>query len=53
MAKCGPEKDVETKAAFVVLKRALELETESRYQQALACYQEGLDMLMKIMKGER
>ncbi|XP_073906446.1 MIT domain-containing protein 1 isoform X4 [Castor canadensis] len=50
MAKCGPEKDVETKAAFVVLKRALELETESRYQQALACYQEGLDMLMKIMK---
>ncbi|XP_020007849.1 MIT domain-containing protein 1 isoform X3 [Castor canadensis] len=53
MAKCGPEKDVETKAAFVVLKRALELETESRYQQALACYQEGLDMLMKIMKGTK
>ncbi|XP_073095986.1 MIT domain-containing protein 1 isoform X3 [Manis javanica] len=38
-------------AAVVVLKRAVELDSESRYQQALVCYQEGIDLLLQVLKG--
>lgn len=40
-------------AAVVVLKRAVELDSESRYQQALVCYQEGIDLLLQVLKGEQ
>ncbi|XP_024599629.1 MIT domain-containing protein 1 isoform X1 [Neophocaena asiaeorientalis asiaeorientalis] len=40
-------------AAVTVIKRALELESESRYPQALVCYQEGIDMLLQVLKGTK
>ena len=40
-------------AAVTVIKRALELESESRYPQALVCYQEGIDLLLQVLKGEQ
>ncbi|KAI5125217.1 MIT domain-containing protein 1 isoform X1 [Manis pentadactyla] len=40
-------------AAVVVLKRAVELDSESRYQQALVCYQEGIDLLLQVLKGAK
>nr|XP_004669842.1 MIT domain-containing protein 1 [Jaculus jaculus] len=53
MAKASPSQDPQTVAAFTVLKRALELDGESRYQQALVCYQEGIDLLLQIQKGTK
>ncbi|KAM9038819.1 MIT domain-containing protein 1 isoform X2 [Sarcophilus harrisii] len=37
-------------AASTLLKRAVELDSTSRYQEALVCYQEGIDMLMQVLK---
>lgn len=53
MAKSSLGQDSESTAAVAVLKRAVELDAESRYQQALVCYQEGIDMLLQVLKGER
>lgn len=53
MAKSSLGQDSDSTAAVAVLKRAVELDAESRYQQALVCYQEGIDMLLQVLKGER
>lgn len=53
MAKFGLGSDPETAAAVTVLTRAVQLDSESRYQQALVCYQEGIDLLLQILKGEQ
>ncbi|XP_077605308.1 MIT domain-containing protein 1 isoform X2 [Crocuta crocuta] len=53
MASSGQELGVESTAAFKVLKRAVELDSESRYQQALVCYQEGIDLLMQVLRGTK
>ncbi|KAF3826848.1 hypothetical protein GH733_009373 [Mirounga leonina] len=53
MAKSGKELDPQSVAAFTVLKRAVELDSESRYQQALVCYQEGIDLLMQVLRGTK
>lgn len=52
MAKSNLGQDPDSSAAVAVLKRAVELDAESRYQQALVCYQEGIDMLLQVLKGE-
>lgn len=52
MAKSSLGQDPDSSAAVAVLKRAVELDAESRYQQALVCYQEGIDMLLQVLKGE-
>uniref|UniRef100_A0A8C0NS43 MIT domain-containing protein 1 n=1 Tax=Canis lupus familiaris TaxID=9615 RepID=A0A8C0NS43_CANLF len=53
MAKYGKEQDAQSIAAFTVLKRAMELDSGSRYQQALVCYQEGIDLLMQVLRGTK
>lgn len=53
MAKSGKELDTQSVVAFTVLKRAVELDSESRYQQAFVCYQEGIDLLMQVLRGEQ
>ncbi|XP_029793027.1 MIT domain-containing protein 1 isoform X5 [Suricata suricatta] len=50
MASSGRGLEPESAAAFRVLKRAVELDSESRYQQALVCYQEGIDLLMQVLR---
>ncbi|CAD5119373.1 DgyrCDS7988 [Dimorphilus gyrociliatus] len=37
-------------SAASVLKRAVELDNDKRYSDALVCYQEGLDLLLQVMK---
>lgn len=53
MAKSGLGPEAGSAAAVTVIKRALELESESRYPQALVCYQEGIDLLLQVLKGEQ
>ncbi|XP_036024275.1 MIT domain-containing protein 1 isoform X3 [Onychomys torridus] len=53
MAKSSLGQDADSTAAVAVLKRAVELDAESRYQQALVCYQEGIDMLLQVLKGTK
>ena len=53
MARSGLAQDAGSTAAVTVIKRALELESESRYPQALVCYQEGIDLLLQVLKGEQ
>ncbi|XP_040479502.1 MIT domain-containing protein 1 isoform X1 [Ursus americanus] len=53
MAKSGKELDTQSVVAFTVLKRAVELDSESRYQQAFVCYQEGIDLLMQVLRGTK
>ncbi|XP_027464858.1 MIT domain-containing protein 1-like isoform X2 [Zalophus californianus] len=53
MAKSGKELDGQSVAALTALKRAVELDSESRYQQALVCYQEGIDLLMQVLRGTK
>ncbi|ELK29566.1 MIT domain-containing protein 1 [Myotis davidii] len=50
MAKPGTGLDPGGVAAATVLKRAVELDAESRYPQALVCYQEGIDLLLQVLK---
>ncbi|XP_021113725.1 MIT domain-containing protein 1 isoform X3 [Heterocephalus glaber] len=50
MATSHVRGDPEGKTAITVLKRAVELDSESRYQQALVCYQEGIDLLIQVRK---
>ncbi|KAL2774305.1 MIT domain-containing protein 1 isoform 4 [Daubentonia madagascariensis] len=53
MAESGLGPDPESAAAVTVLKRAVELDSESRYAQALVCYQEGIDLLLQVLKGTK
>uniref|UniRef100_A0A2D4N8R3 MIT domain-containing protein n=1 Tax=Micrurus spixii TaxID=129469 RepID=A0A2D4N8R3_9SAUR len=39
-------------SAATVLKRAVELDSASRFQESLICYQEGIDLLLSVLKGE-
>jgi hypothetical protein len=38
-------------SATRVLTRAVELDTASRYPDAVVCYQEGLQLLIDVLKG--
>ncbi|XP_058478297.1 MIT domain-containing protein 1 [Solea solea] len=38
-------------SAIAVLKRAVELDQSSRYQESLVCYQEGISLLMDALKA--
>ena len=39
-------------SAISVLKRAVELDQGRRFDEAVVCYQEGLQLLLDVMKGE-
>ncbi|XP_053240147.1 MIT domain-containing protein 1 isoform X2 [Podarcis raffonei] len=39
--------------AVLVLKRAVELDSASRFQESLVCYQEGIDLLMRVLKATK
>lgn len=39
-------------SAISVLKRAVELDHGGRVQESLVCYQEGIQLLMDVLKGE-
>ncbi|KAM8977449.1 ATP-binding cassette sub-family C member 5-like [Pelodytes ibericus] len=36
-----------------VLRRAVELDSKGRYQESLVCYQEGIELLLQVLKGTR
>lgn len=38
-------------SAISVLKRAVELDQISRFQESLVCYQEGIQLLIDVLKG--
>lgn len=38
-------------SAVSVLKRAVELDQSERFQESLICYQEGIQLLMDVLKG--
>lgn len=38
-------------SAISVLKRAVELDQGGRFQESLVCYQEGIQLLMDVLKG--
>ncbi|XP_018418748.1 PREDICTED: MIT domain-containing protein 1 isoform X2 [Nanorana parkeri] len=40
-------------SAGVVLRRAVELDGSGRYQESLVCYQEGIDLLLQVLKGTK
>lgn len=40
-------------SAVSVLKRAVELDQGGRFQESLVCYQEGIQLLMDVLKGLR
>ncbi|XP_066563029.1 MIT domain-containing protein 1 isoform X1 [Amia ocellicauda] len=37
--------------AITVLKRAVELDTSARFQESLVCYQEGIQLLLDVLKA--
>ncbi|CAL1545283.1 unnamed protein product [Lymnaea stagnalis] len=38
-------------SAISILKRAVELDNSHRYEESLTCYQEGVGLLMQVLKG--
>lgn len=38
-------------SAVSVLKRAVELDHSGRFQESLVCYQEGIQLLMDVLRG--
>lgn len=40
-------------AAVQILKRAVELDKEEKYGEALACYEQGIRLLMQASKGKQ
>jgi hypothetical protein len=40
-------------AAIELIKRAIQLDDEQKYPDALTCYSEGIRMLLKAVKGKR
>ncbi|KAM6178734.1 MIT domain-containing protein 1 isoform 2-T2 [Rhynchocyon petersi] len=53
MARSGPKQDPNSTSAVTLLKRAMELDSECHYQQALVCYQEGIDLLLQVLKATK
>ncbi|XP_055972722.1 MIT domain-containing protein 1 [Sorex fumeus] len=43
----------ENAAALAIITRAVELDSECKYSQALVCYQEGLDLLLQDLRGTK
>ncbi|XP_015706044.1 MIT domain-containing protein 1 isoform X2 [Coturnix japonica] len=41
------------RAAAETLKRAVELDVASRFQESLVCYQEGIDLLLQVVRGTK
>ncbi|XP_042723615.1 MIT domain-containing protein 1 isoform X1 [Lagopus muta] len=41
------------RAGAETLKRAVELDLASRFQESLVCYQEGIDLLLQVVKGTK
>lgn len=39
------------RAGAETVKRAVELDLASRFQESLVCYQEGIDLLLQVVKG--
>ena len=39
-------------SASDLLKRAVELDTALKYSESLICYEEGIQMLIRLMRGE-
>lgn len=39
-------------AAAIILKRAVQADTEKRFLEALTCYKEGIDLLLSVSRGE-
>ncbi|XP_067416108.1 MIT domain-containing protein 1 isoform X2 [Emydura macquarii macquarii] len=39
--------------AVAALKRAVELDSASRFQEALVCYQEGIDLMLRVLKATK
>ncbi|XP_048348647.1 MIT domain-containing protein 1 isoform X2 [Sphaerodactylus townsendi] len=39
--------------AAAVLKRAVEFDSASRFQESLVCYQEGIDLLLRVLKATK
>uniref|UniRef100_A0A8C9EZ25 MIT domain-containing protein n=1 Tax=Pavo cristatus TaxID=9049 RepID=A0A8C9EZ25_PAVCR len=37
----------------MTVKRAVELDLASRFQESLVCYQEGIDLLLQVVKGTK
>lgn len=35
-----------------LIKRAIELDTAKRYTECLICYQEGIQILLQVIKGK-
>ena len=42
---------VKESGAVALLKRAVELDNDGRCDEALSCYQSGIEQLMTVMKG--
>uniref|UniRef100_UPI00398E4E30 MIT domain-containing protein 1 isoform X2 n=1 Tax=Pristiophorus japonicus TaxID=55135 RepID=UPI00398E4E30 len=40
-------------SAVTVLKRAIELDNDSRFQDSLVCYQEGIHLLLEVLKATK
>lgn len=38
-------------SAISVLKRAVEMDTARRFDESLVCYQEGINLLLQVLKG--
>ncbi|XP_034287193.1 MIT domain-containing protein 1 isoform X2 [Pantherophis guttatus] len=49
---CRASIDMED-SAVAVLKRAVELDSASRFQESLICYQEGIDLLLSVLKATK
>ncbi|XP_019472964.1 MIT domain-containing protein 1 isoform X2 [Meleagris gallopavo] len=41
------------RAGAETVKRAVELDLASRFQESLVCYQEGIDLLLQVVKGTK
>lgn len=39
------------RAGAETVKRAVQLDLASRFQESLVCYQEGIDLLLQVVKG--
>jgi TctA family transporter len=50
MARSGSVSGVES-SAIGLLMRAVEMDGAKRFTEALVCYQEGLNLLMEVVKG--
>lgn len=39
-------------SAGSVLRRAVDLDGNGRFQESLVCYQEGIELLLQVLKGQ-